>query len=148
MMIASTVFGLQVPQKPAVFCYGFLRPLRGMGGYPLPKLPDGLNSMRTTRTALRDFAGVELVAWDHMVDAAQQGALLDAFAQGRLWLPPECAVEPGRELVGPLCEPSILREELSWTPVSGTGMLWLQRLALLWQIFSGTGFPNQFFSDS
>src|ERR1700726_2063696 len=25
---------------------------------------------------------------------------------------------------------------------------WLPGLALLWQIFSGTGFPNQFFNDS
>ena len=127
-MIVSTVFELQVPQNPAVFCYGFLRTLRGVGDYPLPTLPDGLNSMRTTRTALTDFAGVELIAWDHMVEDAEQEAVLQAFAQGRPWLPPECPVEPGRELTGALCEPSILYEESSWTRISGTGMLWSQRL--------------------
>src|SRR5262245_36732280 len=28
------------------------------------------------------------------------------------------------------------------------GLVWLLHLALLWQILSGTGFPNQFFCDS
>lgn len=105
-MLVLTVFGLQVPQSPAVFCYGFLRPLRGVGDYPPPTLPDGLNSMRTTRTALKDFAGVELVAWDRIIEEAEQEAVLQAFAQGRLWLLPECPVEPGRELTGGLCADS------------------------------------------
>ena len=32
-------------------------------------------------------------------------------------------------------------------PAVSIGLIGLGLLALLWQIFSGTGFPNQFFND-
>ena len=34
------------------------------------------------------------------------------------------------------------------TPDCCHRLFWMPNLALLWQIFSGTGFPNQFFNDS
>ena len=100
MMLALTIFGLLPQGEPAVFCCAFLRAVRGAGDYPPPTLPSGLTTMRTNQTTLTGFDGVEVLAWDCMVEGAQRQAVLDAFAEGQFTVPPECPVEPGRKLCG------------------------------------------------
>jgi hypothetical protein len=128
MTAALTVFGVCVPGGPPVFCYALLRPVLGVGDYPPPTLPAGLTATRLTRTPLAGFDAVDFLGWDCMVEGSQQQAILDALAGGRFSIPQECPVEPGREFIGALCEPSLIFEYPNWVRTSGTGILRLQSL--------------------
>jgi hypothetical protein len=63
-----------------------------------------------------------------MVGESHQRPLFEAFARGPFLIPSESPIEPGREVAGALCEPSIVFEESARARISGTGMLWLQGL--------------------
>ena len=128
MSLALTIFGVSTASAQPVFCYGFLRPVRGPGDYPLPNLPKGLTANRVTRTPLPGFQDVELVGWDCAFPTAQEEIELASFSDGKLNLPTDCPVEPGRTVEGDFCPPSVIFDHPTWVRTSGTGILQLQSL--------------------
>src|SRR5215470_12140245 len=128
MTIALTIFGIGAPGGTAVFCYAFLRTVRGPGNYPSRALPKDVGSARTTRLPLAGIDRIELTGWDCAIEEAQEETILDAFAQGRFSIPSDCPIDPGRTLTGAPYEPALAFEAGTWARVGGTGMLRLQGL--------------------
>jgi hypothetical protein len=87
MTIALTIFGVGTPNRTPVFCYAFLRAVRGSGNYPSPALPKDVGSARTTRTPLAGFDRIELIGWDSAIEEAKEKNIIDAFAQGQFLSP-------------------------------------------------------------
>jgi hypothetical protein len=123
MSLALTVFGIAAQADSPVFCYGFLRDVRGTGAYPKPNLPKDKVPNGTTGLPLGTFEGLELVCWDKILDDGEASAVQDNLALGRFSVPKGCPIESGKELSGDLCESSIVREGKTWARSSGTGIL-------------------------
>jgi hypothetical protein len=83
-----------------------------------------------TREHLTGFNGIDILGWDQIIHDAQAGIMLEAFAAGKFSIPSESPIDPGRELVGELCEPSLIFEYPAWVRASGSGILWLQSVVL------------------
>jgi hypothetical protein len=76
---------------------------------------------------------MSLMAWSCLLGVAWSGSRTNDLSsrpltRGPFLIPSECPIEPGREVAGALCEPSIVFEESARARISGTGMLWLQGL--------------------
>lgn len=128
MPLALTIFGVSTAGSQPVFCYGFLRPVRGAGDYQPPNLPRGLTANRITRTPLSGFQEVEVVAWDCIFPTGLEETVLTQFSAGKLTIPDECPIEPGRTVEGDLCPLSFIFDYPTWVRTSGTGILQLQSL--------------------
>lgn len=80
-----------------VFCYAFLRDVRGVGAYPKPNLPKNEVPDGTARLPLGTFEGLELICWDKKLDVEDAAAVQNSFALGRFSVPKECRIESGTE---------------------------------------------------
>jgi hypothetical protein len=123
MPVALTVFGIAAQGDDPIFCYAFLRDVRGRGAYPKPNLPKNKIPNGTTRVALETFEGLELICWDKMLAEGEATAAQVGIARGHHIIPEDCPIEPGAQLQGQACEPIIVREGRAWVRSSGTGIL-------------------------
>jgi hypothetical protein len=126
---ALTVFGIVAQGKAPIFCYAFLRDVRGRGVYPKPNLPKGKAADGTTCVPLGTFERLELICWDCMLDDGDGTTAENGIAQARFIIPAECPIEPGVTIEGQPCEPVIVREGRGWVRSSGTGLLRCRSIA-------------------
>lgn len=130
MSLALTIFGIAAQADSPVFCYAFLRDVRGTDAYPKPNLPKNKVPNGQHVSPLGTFEGLELVCWDKIPDDEEASAVQDNIALGRFSVPKECPIESDTEFSGHLCGPSIVREGKTWVRSSGTGILWCRSLAI------------------
>lgn len=130
MSLVLTVFGIAAQAESPVFCYAFLRDVRGTGAYPKPNLPRNKVPNGTTRLPLGAFEGLELVCWDKILNDDEATAAQENIALGRFSVPKQCPIESSTEFTGDLGEPSIVREGKTWVRSSGTAILWCRSLAI------------------
>jgi hypothetical protein len=130
MPLALTVFGIAARGESPLFCYAFLRDVRGSGAYAKPNVPKDKRPDGITRLAIETFDDIELVCWDKILEDGEAITLLDNFARGQFSVAAECPIEASTDLVGDISEPSIIREGRNWIRSSGTGVLWCRSLVI------------------
>ncbi|CAB3682052.1 hypothetical protein R8871_02567 [Paraburkholderia graminis C4D1M] len=122
MPLAITIFSVSGEGLDPVFCYGFIRSVRGSGKYPSPNLPKGLASDCINRSDVPDTA-LTLLAWDSIVCGARENEVLDALRTGSLSLPEASPVVTEMQISGVPFGPLLVEENFQRGRVTGVGLL-------------------------
>ena len=123
MPIALTVFGIAARGIDPIFCYAFLRDVRGPGSYPKPHLPKDKVPNGTISVPIETIEELRLICWDVVLADGEATAAQNGVAQGPIFIPEKCPIQPGGHLTGQACDPVIVREGRAWVRSSGTGIL-------------------------
>ena len=127
--LAITVFGVAKRQAEATLCYAFIRFVRGAGNYPAPTLPKNGVADGDRRIPIEGYE-LELLAWDKIFEDTAAYAVQAELDNGRFTVPRECPVEPGSSINGQPFGPVIIMERQDRIRVSGTGLLYMNGIAV------------------
>jgi len=130
MPMAITIFGIATEKNPAIFCYAFLRFVRGPGAYPAPVLPSSAQKDGIRRMPIEDAEGLELVTWDKIFDDSAIDTIQAELDGGRFSVPQECPIDPGSSITGQAFGPVIIMESRDMFRATGTGVLYVKGIAV------------------
>jgi len=122
MVIGITIFGVARRGGEAALCYGFIRPVRGLGNYPAPALPGDIPLDGIRRIPIEGYEA-ELITWDKIFDAAAAEAADAELKNGRFTIPAGCPIEGGKKISGSAFGPILIMEAYERIRVSGAGIL-------------------------
>jgi hypothetical protein len=124
MPLSLSIFGISNSGLAPVFCYAFLRLIRGSGEYPPPSLSEN-RTVPPERTPI-ESSNLELVAWDTTFDDEAATNIRLKLDQGQFAIPTTSPIEPGRTLLGDPFGPVLIADRFIELRVSGTGVLSLK----------------------
>jgi hypothetical protein len=122
MAFCTTIFGVAKRGENAVFCYGFIRPVRRSGNYPPPALPKEIAFDGVRRVPIEGY-DIELVTWDQILDDGACVAVDAALKDGKFLIPAGCPIEGGAEVTGSTFGPILIMEAQDRVRASGAGIL-------------------------
>jgi hypothetical protein len=130
MPIAVTIFGFAKRGNPAIFCYAFLRLVRGPGRYPVPALPSNSQLDGTRRIPIEGWDDIDLITWDKLFEGSAIEVIERGLDSGRFLLPEKSPVKPGQLITGQPFGPVILLESYDELTGSGAGVLYVKGIVV------------------
>lgn len=116
------VVGVATADKAPVFCYAQLVDRTADAPYPPPSLPKAASPLETEVVRIAD-GRLEVHAWERRLSDEETAEMEESLQHGRIQIPSDCSVEPGRELSGPILPRSFPTEAQERLPAPGAGVV-------------------------